>query len=98
MFEDAMTKALGNFNETLIGSVLVAYVVLSFFGFRFMRTLLAESRAELKETREELQAVRNDQLADIRNFAHVGNAVEALSRTVDRLQSTVIETAGRNRP
>lgn len=94
-FIDAFTGAAKNFNQTLLGSVLLVYFILSVVFFRFLAGMIKEVKEELAKERAAHQKTRDEQIADIRNFANVGSAVESMTRSQDRQQALLLELAGR---
>ena len=97
MLEDAAAEMFKNFNSTLMGSVFVLFIIASIFAFRFLKGIIEDLQQQLAKEREEHQKTRDAQIADLRNLGHVATSVESVTRSVERLQTTVVDAIGRGR-
>jgi len=95
MLEGAAVDMFKNFNNTLMGSVLVLTLIAFVFAVRFLQSIIRDLQQQLAKEREDHQKTRDAQIADLRNLGHVATSVESVTRSVDRLQTTVVDALGR---
>lgn len=91
MIEDSLRDAASNFNQTILGSVLVLVLIASYFMFRFLNGIITELKAELKAERDAHQKTRDGQIEDIRTMGHVAGSVDGLRNSITEMHSTVRE-------
>lgn len=89
MIEDTIRDAASNFNQTILGSVLVLTIIVSYLMFRFLNSIISELKADLKAEREAHQKTREGQIEDIRTLGHVANSVDGLRSSITDMHSTV---------
>lgn len=78
MIEDAAKDALSNFNQSVLGSVLVLTLVAAALGIRYLIKTINELKEELKAEREKHDKTRLAQTEDLRNMATLGKSIESL--------------------
>lgn len=92
MIEDGLADAFKNFNTTLMGSVLLLFLFLSYVAVRYLTGIIRDVQAELKKEREDHQKTREELLAAIRNLAPI-------AKSVDEMRNALVEVSlGRGRP
>lgn len=89
MLEESFTGAAANLNQTVLGSVLLIGIIAFALTVRLFRQDIKELNERLEKEQAAHQKTREEQIADIRNMAHVAASVEGLKSSQESLRSMV---------
>lgn len=87
MFDEGFAGAASNLNQTVLGSVLLLVIIAFALSVKMFRQDLKELQERLEREQAAHQKTREEQIADIRNMAHVAASVEGLKSSQEATRS-----------